>query len=151
MRCEQALRLPDFRDGVAIRLADGQEWILPAPPQDDEDAADFGREYEALVGAVQEAVDPSERRLAELCFIIFLLGKNYELDASDYEGLLELAPDRATLRAMQESFHEVAVAHIKGLQARHQPQGDSPTRPQPHSLLSAELEPRLTAPRRQTT
>jgi len=139
MRCEQALRLPDFRDGVAIRLADGQEWILPAPPQNDEDAADFGREYEALVGAIQEAADPSERRLTELCFVIFLLGKNYDLDAADYEGLLELAPDPAVLQAMQKSFHDVAVAHVQWLQVRRQ--GDLSISPLPLSLLSAMRTP----------
>lgn len=141
MRYEQALRLPDFREGVAACLADGQDWILAGPPQDDEEAADFGRDYEALVSAVLEASDLAERRLAELCLAIFLLGKNYDLSSADYEALLELPSGDQALVAMQEAFHEIAAAHVQNLQIRRQSQVDPSVHSQPLALSRCELRP----------
>ena len=121
MRDPRVLRSPTYRDGSGVRLADGQDWIMPAPPASDgpeQVATVLGEDYEALVMAVAEAIDESERRLAELCLAIYLLGRNYDLGPSDYQALLEHPAGDPALAKLQSALREIADAHIRGLARR---------------------------------
>ena len=110
---ERLSRRPSFRDGVKIRLADDQIWILPAPPKPSEsESASFGTEYMGLLHAIHEAEDRSEQRLAELALAIFLLGYNYCLSPSDYEYLLGFTPEPPEPTASQLAFHHIAQEHL---------------------------------------
>jgi hypothetical protein len=110
---ERLSRLPSFRDGVNIRLADDQFWTLPAPPKHSESRYDsFGTEYTDIIHALMEVNDRSEQRLAELALAIFLLGLNYSLSPSDYECLLGFSPESPELTAAQLTFHRIAQDHL---------------------------------------
>jgi hypothetical protein len=111
---EHLNRRSTFRDGVKIRLADGQFWTLPAPLKASERAS-FGTEYRGLIKAIAEAEDSSEQRLAELAFAIFLLSSNYHPSSLDYEFLLGFAPGSPESTAAQLAFHHVAQEHLQSL------------------------------------
>jgi len=123
MRNEVALRRPDFRPGIAIRLANGQAWTFPAPSASPGMAAEgdlSGRrssrpdpEYEALIRAVLEAEDEIEGRRVELALAIYLLGQNYDLGPADYSRLLEFPPGNPALAALQRDFHNLAADHLR--------------------------------------
>jgi hypothetical protein len=110
---ERLNRCPSFRDGVDIRLADGQFWTLPAPPKTSESRYEsFGTEYTDIIHALMEVNDRSEQRLAELALAIFLLGLNYSLSPSDYECLLGFSPESPELTTVQLTFHRIAQDHL---------------------------------------
>jgi hypothetical protein len=110
---ERLNRRPSFRDGVNIRLADGQFWTLPAPQKPSESRYEsFGTEYTDIIHALMEVNDRSEQRLGELALAIFLLGLNYSLSPSDYECLLGFSPESPELTAVQLTFHRIAQDHL---------------------------------------
>ena len=110
---EHLSRRPSFRDGVKVRLADEQMWVLPAPPIPSESAdVLFGTEYLDLIHAVMDEQESSERRLAELALVIFLLGVNYSLSPSAFERLLEFSPDSSKSVAAESAFHQIATEHV---------------------------------------
>lgn len=129
MRDEMALRRPEFRPGISIRLADGQFWTFPAPSSP-ERAGEGGAsgpghsqpdsEYDDLIGGVLEAEDEVERLRAELALAIHLLGKNYDLEPADYGRVLEFPPGSPALTALQCDFHALAVAHARKPRCRSQ-------------------------------
>jgi len=125
MLAETNLRLPQFRPGPSIRLADGQFWTFPAAtvsepspqrPQDeperDADEPGLDADYIALLEAIQEAEDRSDQLRAELALAIHLLSQNYDLDPDDYQTLLGFEPGSPELKAAQEAFHELALDHL---------------------------------------
>lgn len=118
---EARLRRPEFRPGPAIRLADGQDWILPAPPHDrrapgfDES---FAPQYEAHLEAVTEAETEPEGRRAELALGLFLLEQNYVLGPADYAALFSAPFGGVRLEQIQDALHGVAWAHVHGRQRR---------------------------------
>jgi hypothetical protein len=147
---EKSLRHPDFLEGIPIRLADGQPWTFPTPPacRDVTDggeapgaaATPFDPDHEALVTAILEAEDRAELLRAELALAIHLLARNYRLEPADFLTLLEFSPGDPALTAMQRSFHEVALEHIRSMQSAdsargtrdpkpHEPGVPCPTRP----------------------
>jgi len=110
---EFSSRQASFRPGRQIRLADGQIWVLPAPPNESEwKAVPFEAQYTDLIQAVLEAEDRSEQRLAELAFAILLLAHNYRLSPADYERLLASTPGSPESADWQLAFHHIAQDHL---------------------------------------
>ncbi len=110
---EFSRRQSSFRQGRQIRLADGQIWVVPAPPEGSEwKAVPFGANYTDVIRALVDAEDSSEQRLAELAFAILLLGHNYRLSPADYERLLGSTADSPDSRDWQFAFHQIALEHI---------------------------------------
>ena len=103
-----------FRQGKPIQLADGQTWVLPAPPKGSERAAavPIGADYKGVIQAILEAEDSSEQRRAELAFVILLLGHNYRLSPADYERLLCCPAESPGSRDLQLAFHHIVQDHL---------------------------------------
>lgn len=108
-------RHTDFLTARRIRLADGREWMFPAPagrgashPNDD-----FGEGYLKLIEAIVEAEDGAEERMAELALAILFLGREHALTPAEYRYLLEFEPDSPELAEFQEAFHELAKDHVE--------------------------------------
>ena len=123
MRDEHARRRPTFCPGLDLRLADGQVWSLPLPgPVVEEEAAleQGGLEaiwdnpsYTAIVRAGLEAEDQGELFRAKTALAIHLLHWNYDLDADDFEDLLD---DRGEFRRrvdLSNAFRALALAHFR--------------------------------------
>ncbi len=111
---EYSSRRSSFRAGSHIRLADGQTWILPAPPTTCEDkSAAFGTAYTGIIQAILEAEDRSEQCLGELAFAIFLLEKNYYLTPADYQRLLASSTRSPGASDWQCAVHEIAQEHVR--------------------------------------
>jgi hypothetical protein len=87
-------------------------WTLPAPCKPAESTS-FGIEYIGLIRAITEAEDNNEQRLAELAFVIFLLGANYSLSPMDYECLLGFTPNSPESVAAQSAFCQIAQDHVQ--------------------------------------
>jgi len=116
---ERSSRRSRFRPGNPICLANGQEWILPAPTADSEFAVESAAaEYLGLIHAVQEAEDQSERRLAELALAIFLIGLNYQLNSTDLANLFTFQPRSRELADSQHAFESLARDHVLALARR---------------------------------
>jgi hypothetical protein len=113
---ERLSRRSGFREGTKIRLADGQAWTIPAPPNASESQmTPFDPQYTDVMRAIEQAEDPSERQLAELSLAIFLLGHNYCLSAADYQQLLGFRPGSAELAEWQAAFRNLAEEHLQCL------------------------------------
>ncbi len=114
---EAERRRPDFRDGTAIVLSDGNPWVFPLPELQDfyfhEDAkgdvrmargTSCGPEFDAILDAYVDA----ETSWDELCALakaaLFLLRKNYDLTPDDARFILRRAradsPDAEASNAM---------------------------------------------------
>ena len=116
---ELSSRRSRFQPGIPICLANGQEWIFPAPAADSEFAVESAEaEYLGLIHVVQEAEDQSERRLAELALAIFLIGLNYELSSTDLANLFTFQPRSQELTNSQHAFESLARDHILSLARR---------------------------------
>jgi hypothetical protein len=131
MPTEDIHRRPGFQSGRSIRLADGQEWVFPAPvtrgtgdAEDADIAADSS--YLALLRALEEAEDRAELRRAELALTIHLLGRNYDLGPEDYQRLLGLTPGSPELARMQDELHELVWAHLEQLRERLESRPEGP-------------------------
>jgi hypothetical protein len=111
---EFSSRQSSFRQGKPIRLADGQTWILPAPPKGLERMAakPFGNDYEGIIQAILEAEDRPEQCRAELALVIILLGYNYRLSPADYEHLLRSTAEDPESRDWQLAFRHLAQDHL---------------------------------------
>jgi hypothetical protein len=111
---EFSSRQPSFRQGKPIQLADGQTWILPAPPKGPEwtAAVPFGTDYKGIIQAILEAEDRSEQCRAELALTILLLGYNYRLSPADYERLLCSTEESSGSRDWQLVLHDIAQDHV---------------------------------------
>jgi hypothetical protein len=110
---EFSSRRSSFRHGRHIQLADGQTWVIPAPPEGSEwKDVPFEAEYTDVIQTILEAEDSSEQRLAELAFAILLLGHNYRLSSEDYECLLGPTPESHDSTDWQLAFHQFAQDHI---------------------------------------
>ena len=106
---ESTRRRHDFLPGSLIHLADGQRWTFPDPGE----AAEFGPDHAALINAVCEAEDESERLKAELVLAIFLLCRNYELSPDALSALLIYASGDPALAELQEAFRRPAREHAR--------------------------------------
>jgi hypothetical protein len=103
-----------FREGSSSRLADDQLWTLPAPADVSRGGpTPFRIEYTGLLNAIVEAEDDSERRLAELAFVVFMLGENYSLSPADYERLLSFTPQTAKSSAWQLALQDIVQEHLR--------------------------------------
>jgi hypothetical protein len=110
---ELTCRRSSFRQGRRIRLADGQTWTFPAPPQGSEwKSLPFGAEYTDILQALQESEDSAEENLAKLALSIFLLGHNYHLSPVDYERLLGSTPASPDSSELQNAFQYLAQEHL---------------------------------------
>jgi len=107
---EQSLRRTSFEDGVPIRLADGQAWLLPDHPpyRDDE-------EHIALLRVIGESEDDHERTRNELALAILLLSRNYTLTPPDYQEILGFPTGDPGLAQMQQTVHAIATKQNRSL------------------------------------
>jgi hypothetical protein len=125
---ELLCRRPEFKPGVAIRLADDQAWIFPAPPSN-RDLGTEDEDYRGLLNVLCEAEDLRELRMAELAMAIFLIRQNYRLIAKDLESLLSFPPGSQALANSQSAFHALAQAHLR---AQFEAQGSPTSEPSNH-------------------
>jgi hypothetical protein len=134
---EMQLRRPDFLPGISVRLADGQAWTLPSPPnagaRTEPGSAVLGEDYEAIVRAIRESEDEPEMRRAELALVIALLARNYHLGPAEFWSLLGAPSGTPEAASLAQALHEVALAHLERLR---------PTPPPGHSRPSAIPRPR---------
>jgi hypothetical protein len=111
---ELSSRRPSFRPGRQIRLADGQFWMFPAPPQSSEwRVLPFDRQYVDILQAISESEDHAEQSLGELAFTIFLLGHNYLLTPADYERLLGSAVASPVAGDWKHALGHCAQEHLR--------------------------------------
>lgn len=114
MAYELALRVSNFRPGTAVRLADGQTWNFPAPPEEsDADLESFGPEYPALLAAIGEAEDLPERRRGELLLAVLLLDRNYDLQPDQLRELLDCPSGGEEAQRLQRMFADLASEHLR--------------------------------------
>jgi hypothetical protein len=111
---EPARRHPGFRDGTAVRLADGQEWVFPDPLPLTE-AGTLGPDYSEILKALAEVQgeEPDEILRAELALGICLLSHNYTLASDDFLEVLGRKPGEPALRSVYDGLHAVAQAHLR--------------------------------------
>lgn len=107
---EKTRRRPDFLDGVPVRLADGQEWVLPKPkarfafsgdgyavqlscgPAVTDEDREYQRLYEAY-NAVTESDESTDADVirAQMHLAAALVRRNYDLSDADLGTLLVFA------------------------------------------------------------
>jgi len=85
-----------FTEGATVRLADGNDWVLPAREPYGHD-----HEYDALLDVAARAEDRSEFMRAGLALTICLLHRHYALTPERIEGLLLFAPGDGGQEALQ--------------------------------------------------
>jgi hypothetical protein len=122
MRDEHAQRRPTFCPGLDLRLADGQVWSLPLPGPIGEGGAapEQGRSeptwdnprYKAIVRAGLEAEDEGDLFRVEMALAIHLLHWNYNLDADDFEDLLDDHGEIRLRNGLSHAFLTLAQAHF---------------------------------------
>jgi hypothetical protein len=119
VRDESSRRRPSFCAGDEIQLADGQTWMLPPPPTISERATmQSESSYNGIIRAILEAEDRSERGLAELAFVIFLLQRNYYLSPADYQRLLDSRMRTTGYSDWQTDFQHIAQQHLNTFVSR---------------------------------
>jgi hypothetical protein len=139
MLYEQTRRRPSFVEGARIRLADGQTWSLPDHPPYRED-----EEHIALLRAIGESEDDSERARGELALAILLLSHNYDLSPADYQTILDYPAGDPELVEVQRTLHAVATKQSRALRrmAESDAQGRPPAARPTHWSLGSLLRPR---------
>ncbi len=109
---EMARRRPDFLDGVPVRLADGQQWVLPKPKARFAFAGDGysvqlscgptitdeDRAYQAAYDAHNAATEADESTFrdivsAQMRLAGALLRRNYQLSDDELSSLIVFAYD----------------------------------------------------------
>lgn len=127
---ERARRRSDFLGGVPVRMADGQEWILPKPrvrfaPSDDGFAvvlAGAGDAFNAVSSAYYAALDrpmDDERNIhiirAELDLAMALIQRNYDVTPQEMAGVLQFSYDETDEEAyrIREQTMDVALGRGK--------------------------------------
>ena len=110
MVAEKSTRRPEFVEGRAVRLTDGQEWSLPI-----RDPARHEPEYDALLSVICEVEDRAEGMLAELALTIFLLNRNYDLAPTELARLLDFPSNDPGLCALQDTVHGVVLESLRRL------------------------------------
>jgi hypothetical protein len=108
MADESTLRRPIFREGIWIRMADGQAWLFPRPL-----APGLDPEYDATVRGLHEAEDHDEALRFELALGILLLARNYDLSPRDYEEIFGFGTDHAASTAMHAALSEMIAESIQ--------------------------------------
>jgi len=142
---EQGARAPEFRVGRHIRLADGQRWMFPSPPAprgapretgaSTSDTALTDAEYVSLIDAVESSEDEPDLKRAELALAIFLLSRNYDLNASEFERLFDFGQMTEGSSEAQEHFRELAMDHVRSARGAS-PDHSIPARSSLRSLTS---------------
>jgi hypothetical protein len=127
---EKSLRKPGFVEGIKVKLADGQEWMLPKPklrfkPKiidgrvEISGGPSFGPEFEdkldVLFGVTD--ADPSERLRVKFEVAVRLLAANYNLEPDDFAELIVLEPGDA---ASDERWEQLSNA-IMGIVPKPSP------------------------------
>jgi hypothetical protein len=112
MAYEPTLCHPKSLRGTSVRLADGQLWIFPDPPEKHEtDLEGFGPEYLEILTAIAEAEDLPERRRGELILAIHLLSQNYDLRPYQLRRLLDCPSSGEESLRLQQTFADLASEH----------------------------------------
>jgi hypothetical protein len=96
---EATLRRRDFREGARVRMADGQDWRFPAPPERGLDA-----QYDALAESLDGAEDRDDWLRIELAISILLLARNYDLKPGDYTSIFDFGNDRFGLERLRSAI-----------------------------------------------
>ena len=110
---ESRHRRADFLPGCTVCLADGQLWTLPTAPRAAESSHELGPDYDALLDALVQAEDETDRARGELVLVIFLLTRNYHLAPEEYQSLL-IAPSGSPAHArLKNQFREIAEVHTR--------------------------------------
>jgi hypothetical protein len=121
MRLERTRRRPRFRPGIELRLADGQVWTLPLPPEPigeavpspgDREVTWDDQGYREILRAALDAQDEGELFRAEMALAIHLLDWNYSLDPDDFEELLDDRGDDRRRADLSATMRTLALAHI---------------------------------------
>jgi hypothetical protein len=110
---EMDFRRPDFRGGIPVLLADGQEWSFAGPRELAEADANRRDDLTELLSEIAQAEDESDRLRGELALAIFLFSINYDLPPADYTRLLAHVPGKASGSAMQAGFRDLARRHAQ--------------------------------------
>jgi hypothetical protein len=132
MRDPVTCRRPEFRPGTALRLADGQTWILPAPLALEGDSLDSTL---PLVAAIAQADSRADLLRAELALGINLIAANYDLPPLILGALLDFPAGDPALAEFQTDLHQIAMDHLRAY------------RPALDPIASAPPAPRLPRPR----
>jgi hypothetical protein len=102
---EKALRKATFQEGIMVRMADGQDWMLPKPrirlkPRIVDGKVEigggpsFGPDFDDhldILFGVSDA-DPAERLRIKFEVAVRLLAANYDLKPDDFAKLIILEP-----------------------------------------------------------
>jgi hypothetical protein len=122
---EAGKRAPGFREGVRVRLGDGQGWHLKPPrvrytPTRGEDGRlRFGPrqrddgEYQRLLDAAAEADGGSIGMDTALSLVAHVLQSNYTLSDDDLVVLLPFLPDDPANEEMWSDAYAAAVGSIR--------------------------------------
>jgi hypothetical protein len=125
---EATTRRPDFVEGIAIRLANGEAWHFPKPviefrlrlgdgklsfPEQgrygDGHMRDFGPEYWSLFEAACDAADGLDRLNAYATLAVALLRRNYDLTDTQVIALLPYCRTEEPNQEMWNSILEIAM------------------------------------------
>jgi hypothetical protein len=106
MLSEKAYRKEEFVEETRVRMADGQDWFLPALLPSGIDL-----EHDAILAAIEESEDYSELLKSELALTIYLLSKNYRLSPSALSEILDFKDDPRGREACQTAVHAMVFAH----------------------------------------
>jgi len=99
-----------FQAGTPICLADGQEWILPGPAQEN---PGHDETYEALISSIVMADNRRELLRAELALGIHLIRANYDIPPLLLGAMLDFPEGDPALASFQDSMHEAALGHVR--------------------------------------
>jgi hypothetical protein len=129
-------RLPTFREGVPILLADGQSWHFPRPtielfPTFDADGqvADFdgrpsfGPDYDDKLESFYAAEKGPSELKALMVLAVDLLGRNYRLGPIDFARLIRYRKEDEANRKMWQAIADTA----QGNGPKPSPVGDAST------------------------
>jgi hypothetical protein len=126
---EQAVRKPEFTEGIKIILADGKAWHFPKPQAIGfifvrvdgktklKRGFGWGEPYEKLVDAYVVSTTVSEEAVALFDLALYLLERNYAITFDDLRHLLHKArsdePEetRAANEAMWRTISDVALGN----------------------------------------
>jgi hypothetical protein len=120
MTHEPSARRPGFREGLKVRLADGELWSLPILERDADDP-----EYVGLLRAMAEAEDREEWLLAGLALTIMLLSRNYDLPAEELSDLLSFPSGDPVLLTLQRDVGALGEELDRRIQGAAEPNSES--------------------------
>jgi hypothetical protein len=125
---EKSLRRPEFSDGYAVKLCDGQEWVFPKPkmrfiPRVKPDGSvdiggktSFGPESDKLLEAMFGigTTDGYEILRAKFEMAVRLLMANYNLKPEDFPELIAYDPEDDADNQLWDELSPVLMGRAPG-------------------------------------